>query len=231
MSVLPCGNGPPGHRADLRGDADQVRPELAPGAARSYVAANRQDRVESAGSRPGRIQDWRRERICSRRATSPAPVEPVPRGGVATQRQQADLVVVRGPDGELPPASPAHRSSSRRHRPCRRSLLPGRPPGQRGHLDHHVTWGSSFFMYRIAPATTRRRMAIGGGRTVLERFIDGVAAGRDDRARRVALFLAVRDLPLPRMAPPTPRDWSPWGEAIVSPKSRPSLARVSPDSS
>lgn len=33
------------------------------------------------------------------------------------------------------------------------------------------------------------------GRTVIERFIDGVAVGSDDRARRVALYLTVRDLP------------------------------------
>lgn len=36
---------------------------------------------------------------------------------------------------------------------------------------------------------------IGDGQSVIERFIDEVAVGADDRARRVAVFLAVRDFP------------------------------------
>jgi transglutaminase-like putative cysteine protease len=35
----------------------------------------------------------------------------------------------------------------------------------------------------------------GDHRSTLERFVDEVSVGTDDRARRVALFLAVRDLP------------------------------------
>ena len=55
----------------------------------------------------------------------------------------------------------------------------------------------------------------GDDRTVLERFIDGVAAGRDDRARRVALFLAVRDLPYATDGASDAEGSVAMGEAIV----------------